>query len=185
MVDGDLLLHLTEKVFLHLSLSPSVFSIAPYHMPSFLRHSRSWRTTLASNRAFCENDSCASLRVSRWVHLHYFVDFTFRKLSILSTNKRKFVQIAADYSGVDDSQLDSFLMSLSPELSVYTYNMLSAGINRCESSFFFSHFTAMNLHLKSSAILPSLTDEVMVSACGIANPIHRLKLKQAFQGELD
>ncbi|GMS89862.1 hypothetical protein PENTCL1PPCAC_12037, partial [Pristionchus entomophagus] len=71
------------------------------------------------------------------------------------------LKIAADYSGVDDSQLDAFLMSLSPELSVYTYNMLSAGINR--------------------SILPSLTDDVMMSACGIANPIHRLKLKQAFQ----
>ncbi|GMR42866.1 hypothetical protein PMAYCL1PPCAC_13061, partial [Pristionchus mayeri] len=71
------------------------------------------------------------------------------------------LKIAADYSGVDDSQLDSFLLSLSPELSVYTYNMLSSGINR--------------------TILPSLTDDVMKDACGIANPIHRLKLKQAFQ----
>ncbi|GMT19865.1 hypothetical protein PFISCL1PPCAC_11162, partial [Pristionchus fissidentatus] len=71
------------------------------------------------------------------------------------------LKIAADYSGVDDSQLDAFLMQLSPELSVYTYNMLSAGINR--------------------SILPSLTDDAMMSACGISNPIHRLKLKQAFQ----
>ena len=30
-------------------------------------------------------------------------------------------------------------------------------------------------------ILPSLTDELMQSACGIENPIHRLKLTQAFR----
>lgn len=34
-----------------------------------------------------------------------------------------------------------------------------------------------------SALLPSLTDEHMVKACGITNPIHRLKLKQAFRGK--
>ncbi|KAF8357827.1 tir-1 [Pristionchus pacificus] len=107
MVDGDLLLHLSEKEL--------------------------------------EDDLCIKSGILR----KRFV----RELESL--------KIAADYSGVDDSQLDSFLMSLSPELSVYTYNMLTAGINR--------------------SILPSLTDDVMMSACGIANPIHRLKLKQAFQ----
>ncbi|CAJ0942542.1 unnamed protein product, partial [Mesorhabditis belari] len=71
------------------------------------------------------------------------------------------LKIAADYSSVDDSQLDQFLMSLSPELSVYTYQMLSSGISR--------------------PLLPNLTEEMMQNACGITNPIHRLKLKNAFQ----
>ncbi|PIO56003.1 hypothetical protein TELCIR_22605 [Teladorsagia circumcincta] len=70
-------------------------------------------------------------------------------------------QIAADYSAVDESNLDQLLMSLSPELSVYTYKMLSCGINR--------------------SLLGSLTDELMQTACGITNPIHRLKMTQAFQ----
>uniref|UniRef100_A0A914RI51 SAM domain-containing protein n=1 Tax=Parascaris equorum TaxID=6256 RepID=A0A914RI51_PAREQ len=64
--------------------------------------------------------------------------------------------IAADYGSVDESQLDQFLMSLSPELS-----MLGMGLNR--------------------SLLPSLTDEMMKTVCGITNPIHRLKLRQALQ----
>ncbi|OZC09445.1 hypothetical protein X798_03401 [Onchocerca flexuosa] len=51
------------------------------------------------------------------------------------------LKIAADYGSVDESQLDQFLMSLSPELSVYTYQMLGMGLNR--------------------NLLPSLTDEMM------------------------
>lgn len=54
-------------------------------------------------------------------------------------------------------------MSLSPELSVYTYQMLGMGLNR--------------------SLLPSLTDEMMKTVCGITNPIHRLKLRQALQGK--
>ena len=33
------------------------------------------------------------------------------------------LKIAADYSSVDDTNLDHLLMSLSPELSVYTYKV--------------------------------------------------------------
>ncbi|KAI1705703.1 SAM domain (Sterile alpha motif) domain-containing protein [Ditylenchus destructor] len=71
------------------------------------------------------------------------------------------LKIAADYSSVDDSQLDQFLMSLSPELSVYTYTMLGMGLNR--------------------NLLPNLTNDMMKTVCGINNPIHRLKLRQALQ----
>lgn len=53
-------------------------------------------------------------------------------------------------------------MSLSPELSVYTYNMLGQGLNR--------------------SMLPHLTNDMMRTVCGINNPIHRLKLRQALQG---
>ncbi|MFH4982564.1 hypothetical protein AB6A40_009273 [Gnathostoma spinigerum] len=71
------------------------------------------------------------------------------------------LKIAADYGSVDESQLDQFLMSLSPELSVYTYQMLGMGLNR--------------------SLLPQLTDEMMKTVCGMTNPIHRLKLRQALQ----
>jgi hypothetical protein len=55
-------------------------------------------------------------------------------------------------------------MSLSPELSVYTYQMLGMGLNR--------------------SLLPHLTNDMMKSVCGIQNPIHRLKLRQALQGRI-
>ncbi|CAD5221228.1 unnamed protein product [Bursaphelenchus xylophilus] len=71
------------------------------------------------------------------------------------------LKIAADYSSVDESQLDQFLMSLGPELSVYTYQMLGIGLNR--------------------NLLPHLTNDMMKDVCGIQNPIHRLKLRQALQ----
>ncbi|KAI6201066.1 ADP-ribosyl cyclase/cyclic ADP-ribose hydrolase [Aphelenchoides besseyi] len=71
------------------------------------------------------------------------------------------LKIAADYSSVDETQLDQFLMSLGPELSVYTYQMLGLGLRR--------------------PFLPQLTNEVMKTHCGIENPIHRLKLRQALQ----
>lgn len=53
-------------------------------------------------------------------------------------------------------------MSLSPELSVYTYQMLGLGLNR--------------------NLLPHLTNDMMKNVCNIQNPIHRLKLRQALQG---
>ncbi|CEF63838.1 Ectoderm-expressed 4 [Strongyloides ratti] len=71
------------------------------------------------------------------------------------------LKIAADYSSIDDSNLDTFLMSLSPELSAYTYPMLNAGITR--------------------AMLPQITEEWMVNVCGMTNEIHKYKLKQALQ----
>ncbi|KAL3085185.1 hypothetical protein niasHS_010254 [Heterodera schachtii] len=71
------------------------------------------------------------------------------------------LKIAADYSSVDETHLDQFLMSLSAELSVYTYQMLGMGLNR--------------------NLLPQLTNDMMKSVCGIVNPIHRLKLRQALQ----
>uniref|UniRef100_A0A7E4V2F9 ADP-ribosyl cyclase/cyclic ADP-ribose hydrolase n=1 Tax=Panagrellus redivivus TaxID=6233 RepID=A0A7E4V2F9_PANRE len=72
------------------------------------------------------------------------------------------LKVAADYSSVDESQLDQFLMSLSPDLSVYTYQMLGMGLSR--------------------DLLPHLTNDIMKTVCGIQNPIHRLKLKQALKG---
>uniref|UniRef100_A0A0N5BXX2 ADP-ribosyl cyclase/cyclic ADP-ribose hydrolase n=1 Tax=Strongyloides papillosus TaxID=174720 RepID=A0A0N5BXX2_STREA len=71
------------------------------------------------------------------------------------------LKIAADYSSIDDSNLDTFLMSLSPELSAYTYPMLNAGITR--------------------TMLPQITEDWMVNVCGMTNEIHKYKLKQALQ----
>ncbi|VDD96972.1 unnamed protein product [Enterobius vermicularis] len=71
------------------------------------------------------------------------------------------LKIAADYGGLDETHLDQFLMSLCPEFSIYTYQMLSASVNR--------------------PLLPLLTDEMMKNECGMRNPVHRLKLKQALQ----
>uniref|UniRef100_A0AC35U9Q3 ADP-ribosyl cyclase/cyclic ADP-ribose hydrolase n=1 Tax=Rhabditophanes sp. KR3021 TaxID=114890 RepID=A0AC35U9Q3_9BILA len=71
------------------------------------------------------------------------------------------LKIAADYSSVDETQLDQFLMSLSPELSAYTYQMLNSGLNR--------------------SLLPHLTDLWMEKVCGIQNIIHRHKLRQALE----
>lgn len=34
------------------------------------------------------------------------------------------------------------------------------------------------------SLLPSLTDEMMKTVCGMHNPIHRLKLRQALQGKI-
>ncbi|GMR50110.1 hypothetical protein PMAYCL1PPCAC_20305, partial [Pristionchus mayeri] len=71
------------------------------------------------------------------------------------------LKIAADYSSIDPTHLDSFLLRLLPELGVYTYALLSAGINR--------------------NLLPTLNDEIMTSI-GINNAVHRMKLNQALQG---
>ncbi len=72
-------------------------------------------------------------------------------------------QIAADYSCVDESHLDQFLMSLNPYFSVYTYQMLELGLE--------------------VGTLGTLSDEILRQNCNIVNPVHRTKLLQAFQGE--
>lgn len=54
-------------------------------------------------------------------------------------------------------------MSLSLELSIYTYQMLSIGINR--------------------NLLPQLTNSMLKKDCNIQNSIHRLKLRQALQSK--
>ncbi|KHJ88264.1 hypothetical protein OESDEN_11945 [Oesophagostomum dentatum] len=69
MVDGDILLHLTEK-----ELERDIGMSSGLHRKRFIRELES-------------------------------------------------LKIAADYSAVDESNLDQLLMSLSPELSVYTYKV--------------------------------------------------------------
>lgn len=71
------------------------------------------------------------------------------------------LKIAADYSSIDQTHLDQFLISLNPFFSVYTYQMLEMGIE--------------------TNTLSSLTDEILRDNCRVTNPIHRAKLLQAFQ----
>uniref|UniRef100_A0A9J2PKY0 ADP-ribosyl cyclase/cyclic ADP-ribose hydrolase n=1 Tax=Ascaris lumbricoides TaxID=6252 RepID=A0A9J2PKY0_ASCLU len=158
MVDGDLLLLLTEK-----ELEQDLQMTSALHRKRFIRELESLKIGFESYAdAFAkhmvdgdllllltEKELEQDLQMTSALHRKRFI----RELESL--------KIAADYGSVDESQLDQFLMSLSPELSVYTYQMLGMGLNR--------------------SLLPSLTDEMMKTVCGITNPIHRLKLRQALQ----
>lgn len=62
-----------------------------------------------------------------------------------------------DYSSVDSSGLNKFLQELGKEYSVYTYDMLNAGIDR--------------------ETLLEINDEQLLVECGITNKIHRLKIQ--------
>lgn len=69
----------------------------------------------------------------------------------------------ADYSSCDPSNLNEFLQSLGGEYSVYTYDMIIAGIDR--------------------ETLLNINDEQLLSECGIKNKIHRLKIQQGVKVE--
>ncbi|KRZ13830.1 Sterile alpha and TIR motif-containing protein tir-1 [Trichinella zimbabwensis] len=71
------------------------------------------------------------------------------------------LKMAADYSCVDETHLDRFLVSVSPQFSVYTYQLLELGVDR--------------------SILPSLSNEILKNDCGITNPMHRMKLLQSIE----
>lgn len=69
----------------------------------------------------------------------------------------------SDYSSCDPTNLNEFLQTLGAEYSVYTYDMINAGIDR---------ETLMNIN-----------DEQLLSECGIKNKIHRLKIQQGVKVE--
>ena len=69
----------------------------------------------------------------------------------------------ADYSSCDKTNLNGFLVSLGSEFSVYTYDLLKAGIDR--------------------DTLLSINEEQLLSECGIRNKIHRLKILQGVKME--
>jgi len=62
----------------------------------------------------------------------------------------------ADYASCDPTSLNGFLSTLGHEFSVYTYEMLKAGIDR--------------------DTLIRINEEQLLSECGITNKIHRLKI---------
>jgi hypothetical protein len=69
----------------------------------------------------------------------------------------------ADYSSCDKKNLNGFLTSMGQEFSVYTYDMLKAGIDR--------------------DTLMSINEEQLLAECGITNKIHRLKILQGVKVE--
>ena len=62
----------------------------------------------------------------------------------------------ADYASCDPTSLNGFLATLGQEFSVYTYEMLKAGIDR--------------------DTLIRINEEQLLSECGIINKIHRIKI---------
>ncbi|RUS89755.1 hypothetical protein EGW08_002458 [Elysia chlorotica] len=68
----------------------------------------------------------------------------------------KSLKITADYSISDPTCLDTWLMSLNPELSQYTYWMLRQGVDKYE--------------------LKSLSEEELKEECGIQNSVHRRQI---------
>uniref|UniRef100_A0A2S2NWH4 ADP-ribosyl cyclase/cyclic ADP-ribose hydrolase n=1 Tax=Schizaphis graminum TaxID=13262 RepID=A0A2S2NWH4_SCHGA len=62
----------------------------------------------------------------------------------------------ADYSSRDTTNLNSFLQSIGPEFSVYTYSMLNAGVDRDSIRF--------------------LSEDQLIQECGISNSIHRYRI---------
>jgi hypothetical protein len=69
----------------------------------------------------------------------------------------------ADYSSCDPTNLNDFLSTLGSEYSVYTYEMLNAGIDR--------------------QTLMSINEEQLLFETGIKNKIHRLKIQQGVKVE--
>ncbi|CAO4371157.1 unnamed protein product [Caenorhabditis nigoni] len=94
-----------------------------------------------------ENELVEDLGMSSGLH---------RKRFLRELHKLK---MSVDYSKIDVTNLEKCLEAVSPELTVYTYQMLSNGID--------------------SKMLPLLTYEMMTT-CGIVNPVHRLKLAKAY-----
>lgn len=62
----------------------------------------------------------------------------------------------ADYSSKDVASLNTILQNIGPEFSIYTYSMLNAGVDK-ES-------------------LKYISEEQLITECGITNSIHRLRI---------
>lgn len=71
----------------------------------------------------------------------------------------------ADYSSKDASNLNSFLLTMGPEFSIYTYTMLNAGVDKDS--------------------IYNLSDEQLIRECGISNSIHRLKILESLRSKSD
>ncbi|KAF0306819.1 Sterile alpha and TIR motif-containing protein 1 [Amphibalanus amphitrite] len=69
----------------------------------------------------------------------------------------------ADYASCDSTGLNAFLQSISPEFSIYTYPMLTSGVDK--------------------DCLRYLTDEQLQTECDISNSIHRLRIHEAIKHE--
>ncbi|KAL2737365.1 NAD(+) hydrolase sarm1 isoform X1 [Vespula maculifrons] len=67
----------------------------------------------------------------------------------------------ADYSSRDTGNLNSFLQSIGQEFSIYTYSMLNAGVDKDS--------------------IRNLSEDQLLTECGIANSIHRLRILDAIK----
>ena len=64
----------------------------------------------------------------------------------------------ADYSSKDRTNINAFLQQMCPQFSIYTYNVINAGVD-CET-------------------LKNLSEDQLQNECGITNSIHRLKIME-------
>ncbi|RZF44370.1 hypothetical protein LSTR_LSTR007945 [Laodelphax striatellus] len=67
----------------------------------------------------------------------------------------------ADYSSRDASNLNTFLQCIGPEFSIYTYSMLNAGVDKDS--------------------IRDLSEDQLISECGIRNSIHRIRILEAIR----
>lgn len=65
----------------------------------------------------------------------------------------------ADYESCDPTRLDDWLNKLGVEFRQYTYQMLKSGVDR--------------------RVLRFLSDEHLLTDCGIVNGVHRLRILEA------
>ncbi|KAK9873363.1 hypothetical protein WA026_022172 [Henosepilachna vigintioctopunctata] len=68
----------------------------------------------------------------------------------------------ADYSSRDTTNINSFLQNISPELSIYTYNFLNAGVENKDS-------------------LIHLSEDQLLDECRITNSIHRFRIMEGIR----
>ncbi|XP_050726423.1 NAD(+) hydrolase sarm1-like isoform X6 [Eriocheir sinensis] len=73
------------------------------------------------------------------------------------------LKLITDYSSCDFTKLNEFLVEIDKEYAEYTYKMLRAGVTK--------------------EWLRYLSEEQLVSECGIVNSIHRQKLRSSIQNE--
>jgi hypothetical protein len=67
----------------------------------------------------------------------------------------------ADYSSKDSGNLNNFLQTIGQEFSIYTYSMLNGGVDKDS--------------------IKNLTEDQLLSECGITNSIHRLRILDAIK----
>ena len=67
----------------------------------------------------------------------------------------------ADYSSRDTGNLNNFLQCIGQEFSIYTYSMLNAGVDKDS--------------------IRNLSEDQLLTECGIANSIHRLRILDAIK----
>lgn len=68
----------------------------------------------------------------------------------------------ADYTSRDSANINNFLQGISIELSIYTYDLLNAGIEKKE-------------------FLRNVTEDQLLRECGIENSIHRQRIMEGIR----